>query len=314
MVVGDLFGEVDSFLDAAVRLFGGGGVAAVPGGDIRAIGTPPRLAVPIADALVGQGVTAAEHMKAREIVGRVAGESADWTAGARKIVDDHLGIFRTARVILAPIAATPLGLSALAEIAQASVQGATRSINDGLAEAQRQVSRVPKLRLVSSRRRKSTRSRRRNRNAARRKKVVFESGVPGKDFAISIDSARYRMGGFSTEAIDCSGAVSAVVNSALGRDPFESRMSTVTERQWLAERGARAGRGGEGDLRISWYDYGGGANGHTAMTLPDGTNVESRGGDGMVVGSRASGAGHTMFNQHMYIPGELLRGGRVTAA
>jgi hypothetical protein len=103
--------------------------------------------------------------------------------------------------------------------------------------------------------------------------------------------------------------VSAVVNDALGRDPFSSRMSTVSEGQWLANLGAKPGLGPAGSINIGWYDRGGGANGHTALTLGDGTNVESRGGDGVVVGSNAAGATHKMFDKHMHIPPELLRGG-----
>src|SRR5690606_3578842 len=45
------------------------------------------------------------------------------------------------------------------------------------------------------------------------------------------------------------------------------------------------------------------------LTLGDGTNVESRGGDGVVVGSSAAGADDPMFDQHMHIPKELLLGG-----
>lgn len=132
--------------------------------------------------------------------------------------------------------------------------------------------------------------------------------VPGKQFAQSMDSAGYDMGGFSRSAIDCSGMVSATVNDALGRDPFESRMSTMSEGDWLAARGAQPGLGGAGDIQIGWFDHGGGANGHTAMTLSDGTNVESNGSDGVVIGGPV-GASDPMFDHHMHIPAALLRGG-----
>lgn len=133
--------------------------------------------------------------------------------------------------------------------------------------------------------------------------------VPGKKFAQSMDPVPYEMGGFSKSSIDCSGMVSAVVNDAMGEDPFASRMSTVSEGEWLAARGAEWGLGGPGDISIGWFDNGGGANGHTAMTLGDGTNVESRGGDGVVVGADAAGADDPMFTHHAHIPKELLRGG-----
>ncbi|UGT65332.1 phage tail tape measure protein [Nocardia gipuzkoensis] len=132
--------------------------------------------------------------------------------------------------------------------------------------------------------------------------------VPGKAFAQSLDPAKYQMGGFSTSAIDCSGLVSAVVNDALGRPPFSSRMSTMSEGQWLAALGAKPGLGGPGDISVGWYDNGGGANGHTAMTLGDGTNVESNGSEGVVVGGKV-GADHSMFTQRMHLPAALLRGG-----
>lgn len=136
----------------------------------------------------------------------------------------------------------------------------------------------------------------------------FAEGVPGKKFAQSMDPATYLMGGFSRQSIDCSGIVSAVVNDALGLDPFASRMSTVSEGQWLAAKGAKPGLGGPGDISIGWYDRGGGANGHTAMTLSDGTNVESNGSEGVVVGGKV-GAKASMFDKHMFLPAALLRGG-----
>ena len=132
----------------------------------------------------------------------------------------------------------------------------------------------------------------------------YESGGrvdKAKQFARSMDPATYLMGGFSTSQIDCSGLVSAVVNVATGRPPFQSRMSTVTEGSWLASLGFKPGRGGAGDLRVGWWDKGGGANGHTAGTLPDGTNFESNGTEGVVIGGR-TGADDRQFTQHAYLP------------
>jgi phage-related protein len=135
-----------------------------------------------------------------------------------------------------------------------------------------------------------------------------EGGVPGKKFAESMDPVPYLMGGYSRASIDCSGMVAAVVNDALGLDPFSGRMSTVNEGSWLANKGALPGLGGPGDISIGWYDRGGGANGHTALTLGDGTNVESNGSEGVVIGGPV-GASASMFDQHMHIPADLLRGG-----
>lgn len=119
------------------------------------------------------------------------------------------------------------------------------------------------------------------------------------------NNGRYVMGGFSPEATDCSAAVSMGVNAYLGLDPFDSRMSTVTEREWLAAKGFQEGRGGDGDLVVGWYDYGGGALGHTAMQLPDGTYIESGGntGQGLTIGGKAGPLDGRGFTDFMYLPG-----------
>lgn len=131
--------------------------------------------------------------------------------------------------------------------------------------------------------------------------------VPGKRFAQSMDPAKYSLGGFSTSAIDCSGMVSATINDALGLGAFSSRMATASEGQWLAAKGGLPGLGGPGDISVGWVN-GGPGGGHTAMTLGDGTNVESNGMDGVVIGGPV-GAADAMFTQKMHIPAALLRGG-----
>ncbi len=131
--------------------------------------------------------------------------------------------------------------------------------------------------------------------------------VPGKKFAQSMDPAPYVYGGFSASGIDCSGMVSATINDALGLPPFSSRMATASEGGWLAVKGAQAGLGGPGDLSVGWYN-GGAGGGHTAMTLSDGTNVESNGTEGVVIGGPV-GANDPMFTNKMHIPAALLRGG-----
>ncbi|WP_280265340.1 phage tail tape measure protein [Nocardia wallacei] len=138
--------------------------------------------------------------------------------------------------------------------------------------------------------------------------------VPGKNAATQLDPAIYEMGGFSSRAIDCSALVSAVVNDATGRPMFESRMSTVSAGEWLRARGALPGLGGPGDIAVAWYDRGGGPNGHMTMRLGDGTKVESRSGDGVVVGSAATDVTNPMFDQHMYIPKSALLGGDLGGA
>lgn len=115
----------------------------------------------------------------------------------------------------------------------------------------------------------------------------------------------YVMGGFSPSAFDCSGAVAATVNTWLGLDTFDSRMSTVNEGQWLAAKGFESGRGNGNQLVVGWYDYGGGANGHTAMMLPDGTFIESGGntGQGFTIGGPAGPLDGRGFTNFMFLPG-----------
>ncbi|WP_158300345.1 hypothetical protein [Corynebacterium glutamicum] len=119
------------------------------------------------------------------------------------------------------------------------------------------------------------------------------------------NNGRYIMGGFSPTVTDCSGAVAMGVNAYLGLDPFDSRMSTVNEGQWLANKGFQRGKGGPNDLVVGWWDQGGGANGHTAMRFPDGTYLESGGntGQGLTIGGKAGPLEGRGFTDFMYLPG-----------
>lgn len=132
----------------------------------------------------------------------------------------------------------------------------------------------------------------------------------------AFDGGPYTMGGFSPSTFDCSGAVSATVNTWLGLDPFDSRMSTVNEGAWLAAKGFENGRGNGNELVVGWYDYGGGANGHTALMLPDGTYIESGGntGQGFTIGGPAGPLDGRGFTNFMYLPGsgDESSGGELT--
>lgn len=89
---------------------------------------------------------------------------------------------------------------------------------------------------------------------------------------------------------DCSGAMGAVAAYAVGLPPFAQRyFSTSTMGAWLSGHGFTLGKGGDGTLRFGWYGHG--ANGHTAGTLPDGTNIEMGGSDPSMgkVGGNAAG-------------------------
>lgn len=100
---------------------------------------------------------------------------------------------------------------------------------------------------------------------------------------------------------DCSGAMSAIARFAVGLAPFAARFATGNMASALSAMGFLMGRGGPGDLRFGWYN-GGPYGGHTAGTLPDGTNVEMGGGygGGMVGGDVGSDA--SSFTDHAYMP------------
>jgi hypothetical protein len=107
----------------------------------------------------------------------------------------------------------------------------------------------------------------------------------------------YVLGGDSLAGTDCSGAVSIVANVASGRPPFGDRFSTVNEAQELRARGFIEGTAPNA-LVVGWN------GGHTALTMPDGTNVESGAGDGRGVEvNDRGGALQSQFSHHMWLPG-----------
>ncbi|WP_238220419.1 tape measure protein [Tsukamurella pulmonis] len=132
------------------------------------------------------------------------------------------------------------------------------------------------------------------------------SGQQLTSFASGVEGKPYVWGG--TNWGDCSGAVSAIANFATGRDPFSSRFATATEENELASRGFKPGLGPEGSLNIGWFN-GGPAGGHTAATLPDGTNFEMGGqrGNGQF-GGQAAGASDSQFTDHAHLPPEHFGG------
>ncbi|AXH46857.1 endolysin [Mycobacterium phage Aminay] len=126
------------------------------------------------------------------------------------------------------------------------------------------------------------------------------------DFAKGVEGQPYKWAG--TNWGDCSGAVSAIANYATGRDPFSSRFATATEAAELEARGFKPGIGPAGSLSIGWFN-GGPYGGHTAATLPDGTNFEMGGarGNGQFGGS-AAGAADSQFTNQMHLPPEWFSG------
>ena len=135
---------------------------------------------------------------------------------------------------------------------------------------------------------------------------IRSGGAGALDQAVSdMLGAPYARGGHSPQGADCSGAMSYLVNAALGM-PQDSRMATGNAAAWLAERGFVEGDGGPGTLRIGWKN-GGPGGGHMAGTLPDGRNVEQGGSVGdFTVGSGAAGAADAQFTNHMFLPVDAL--------
>lgn len=125
----------------------------------------------------------------------------------------------------------------------------------------------------------------------------FDDGGPlGRLYqeAQALNGGRYVWG-----TTDCSGAVSLLVDAAVGGG---GRMNTGNAAQWLTARGFQPGLGPAGSLQIGWYN-GGPGGGHMAATLPDGTHFESGGQHGgIMLGGSAAGAESSEFTNHMYLP------------
>ncbi|MHB2251368.1 tape measure protein [Corynebacterium aurimucosum] len=98
----------------------------------------------------------------------------------------------------------------------------------------------------------------------------------------------YIFGGWSKAGVDCSGAVSLVVNAAEGLDEWVERTATAGQDAFMRKRGYKQGRGRSGDIRVGVVN-GGPGGGHTAAQLDDGTFVESGGntGGGFTIGGKA---------------------------
>ncbi|MEU3826445.1 phage tail tape measure protein [Streptomyces sp. NPDC029080] len=125
-------------------------------------------------------------------------------------------------------------------------------------------------------------------------KGLQKAGIGGKGYQAALAWARtqngkpYQWGGNGDPSWDCSGFMSAIESVIRGQKPH---------RRWAT--GAFAGstapagwvRGARSPFMIGITNAG---VGHTAGTL-NGVNVESRGGDGVIVGSRARGYNASLF-------------------
>lgn len=122
--------------------------------------------------------------------------------------------------------------------------------------------------------------------------------VRGYQASRSLEGAPYQWS--SSNWGDCSASMSSIAAFAVGMNPFPRKFATGNEAAWLSSHGFHRGRGKQGDLRIG-FKNGGPAGGHTAGTLPDGTNVEMGGGRGNgQIGGRAAGAWDSYFNEFFY--------------
>lgn len=109
-------------------------------------------------------------------------------------------------------------------------------------------------------------------------------------FAKSQAGKPYQWGGAGNPSWDCSGFMSGIQKVILGQSPFGRLWSTFSFQGGTAPAGWH--RGLRSPFMIGITNDG---VGHTAGTL-GGMNVESRGGDGVVVGARARGYNSGLFH------------------
>lgn len=101
---------------------------------------------------------------------------------------------------------------------------------------------------------------------------------------------------------DCSAAMGSIARFMLGLAPFAARFATGNADSIGPQWGMSRGKGNVGDFRVAYYN-GGAGGGHMWGTLPDGTNVEMRGGRGGIIGKDAWGINHPSGKQFLHVPG-----------
>jgi hypothetical protein len=331
---------VRQFLRAAMALYGAGDLSAGPPTPVSVSPFQSRTsrmsgatAAAHAEAVTANNARLEELNDRDALVWRLITAVGDSHEFGRRAVANESAVFESSVAALGPFAATPFGTLALLPPAASAVAGVTGQIasssslmsdlskqvpGDGPPEntPRRVARRVSRTRgapasLVSSYQRSDPLSQE-ERRLFRERFASYIGSVPGMAFARAVHGVPYLWGGTSLAGMDCSGAVGALVRSAMGGDPFDGGrlFSTRNEAAVLASLGARPGLGGPGDLSIGFTNAG---VGHTAATLPDGTNFESSGGRGVHVGGSV-GADHPMFDQRWHIPAALLRGGGANIA
>jgi cell wall-associated NlpC family hydrolase len=326
---------VREFLRAAAVLYGAGDLSAgpplpMPVSPFQAptSGMSGAVAAAHAEAVTANNARLEELNNRDALVWRLVTAVGDSHEFGRRAVANESAVFESSVAALGPFATTPFGTLALLPPAAGAVAGVTGQIasssslmtdlsrqvpgDDPPEDTPRRVARrvgrtrgAPVVRASSS---PPSPPSPQERQLFRRQLANYAGPVPGMDLALSLHGAPYVWGGFSPRGLDCSGAVSALVNRSLGLDPFADRTSTHHMDSWLAARGALPGLGP--GLNIGITDAG---VGHTAATLPDGTNFESSGGRGAHVGGSV-GADHPMFTRHWHIPPERLLGGGASIA
>jgi cell wall-associated NlpC family hydrolase len=125
-------------------------------------------------------------------------------------------------------------------------------------------------------------------------------GGPALSWARSQAGKPYIWGGVGPRGYDCSGFMSAIANVIRGLSPFRRLGSTGTFPWPGFVRGM-------GNFSIGSFR---GSPGHMAGTL-NGVNVESRGGQGVVVGPGARGARNGLFGGNVWHLKGYARGGAI---
>jgi NlpC/P60 family len=105
----------------------------------------------------------------------------------------------------------------------------------------------------------------------------------GLQFAMRQRGKPYDWGAAGPGGYDCSGFMAAIYNAARGVNPYQHSFSTAGMAAFPAIQP------GTGAFTVGWTtNYDGSGVGHTAGTI-NGMNVESRGGEGVVLGRSARG-------------------------
>lgn len=135
-------------------------------------------------------------------------------------------------------------------------------------------------------------------------------GTGGKGVKAALTFARaqngkpYQWAGVGNPSFDCSGLMGALESVILGENPRRRLWSTHSFNGATAPAGWKQGQKSPFMIGITAKGVG-----HTAGTL-GGVNVESRGGDGVVVGSRARGYNNSLFeSQYGFLPARTYDSG-----